>query len=90
MESLETEAVPEQVLVLIVRDQPGTLFQISAVFSNRGISMSSIHLHEESIPCNGKPCTRLVIRFFGEDSRKKIILRLLSRLDCVLESGDSG
>ncbi|WP_215843627.1 ACT domain-containing protein [Acidithiobacillus montserratensis] len=90
MESLENEPLPEQVIILIVRDQPGTLFQISAVFSNRGISMSSIQLHEESIPCNGKRCTRLIIRFFGEESRKKIIIRLLSRLDCVLESDDSG
>ncbi|WP_414039636.1 ACT domain-containing protein [Acidithiobacillus sp. M4-SHS-6] len=90
MEDLEYETLPEQVITLIVQDQPGTLFQVSAIFSNRGISMHSIHIHEASISHNGKRCTELIIRFFGEDSRKKVILRLLSRLDCVLESGDSG
>lgn len=90
MESLDCDALPEQIITLIVRDEPGTLFLISSVFSNRGISMRSIHLHEEPVLRHGLSCTRLVIRFFGEDGRKKIISRLLSRLDCVIESSDSG
>ncbi|MBU2824629.1 amino acid-binding protein, partial [Acidithiobacillus ferrooxidans] len=44
----------------------------------------------EPVLCNGILCTQLVIRFFGEEGRKKVIQRLLSRLDCVLESRESG
>ncbi|BBF64732.1 amino acid-binding protein [Acidithiobacillus sp. 'AMD consortium'] len=90
MEHLDCDALPEQIITLIVRDEPGTLFLISSVFSNRGISMRSIQLHEEPVLHHDISCTRLVIRFFGEEGRKKIISRLLTRLDCVLESSDSG
>lgn len=90
MDRLESDALPEQIITLIVRDEPGTLFLISSIFSNRGISMRSIQLHEEPVLRDGILCTQLVIRFFGEEGRKKVIRRLLSRLDCVLESRESG
>jgi acetolactate synthase small subunit len=86
MALLEPDTLPEQTISLIVRDEPGTLFLIASVFSNRGISMRSIHLHEEPVIHGAEHCSRLCIRFHGEESRKKIISRLLSRLDCVVES----
>lgn len=86
MAYLETDMLPEQSISLIVRDEPGTLFLIASVFSNRGISMRSIHVHEEPVSLGTDRCTRLSIGFDGEESREKIISRLLSRLDCVIES----
>ena len=80
------ENLPLQTIVLTVEDEPGTLFLISSVFSNRGISMKSIQMHEDNLPMDSVRLSRLTIRFRGEDSRKKIISRLLSRLDCVIES----
>ncbi|MCK9188477.1 amino acid-binding protein [Acidithiobacillus sp.] len=86
MEPLDADMLPEQVITLTVQDEPGTLFLVSSVFSNRGISMRSLHLHEEHIILQERPCSRLTIRFLGEESRKKIICRLLCRLDCVIGS----
>lgn len=87
MEHVDHPFPSEQSITLIVRDEPGTLFLVASVFSNRGISMRSIRLHEERVSRNNLDCSQLTICFLGEDSRKKIICRLLSRLDCVLESG---
>ncbi|MBU2818901.1 amino acid-binding protein, partial [Acidithiobacillus ferrooxidans] len=53
MDRLESDALPEQIITLTVRDEPGTLFLISSIFSNRGISMRSIQLREEPVLCNG-------------------------------------
>jgi acetolactate synthase small subunit len=86
MECIDSGEVSEQVIHLVVRDEPGVLFLIASVFSNRGISMQGIQVQDESISHNDERCMRMIIRFSGEESRKKIIGRILSRLDYVLES----
>ncbi len=80
------EGVPDShTIALLVKDQPGTLFLVSSIFSNRGISMTGIDIQEAPAAVNGAPCLRLNIRFTGEPRRQEIIRRLLLRLECVLE-----
>lgn len=71
-----------QTIVLKVEDTPGTLFLVSSIFSNRGLSIKNIQLLNDY---QDNRCSTLSISFNSEDSRKNIIIRLLARLDCVID-----
>ena len=66
----DDENLPLQTIVLTVPDEPGTLFLVSSVFSNRGISMKSIQMHGDNLPMDSVRPSRLTIRFRGEDGLK--------------------
>jgi len=85
MERMIQNELPLQTIVLNVEDAPGTLFLISSIFSNRGISMHSIHFYNKGLDSENLNVSTLSISFNSDDSRKAIITRLLSRLDCVVE-----
>ena len=75
------DGVERHELRLRVVNQPGTLHFISAIVSTRGLSIDAIQIPPAALDSGTMDIT---LRFQAEPARRIAIVRMLSRLECVI------